>query len=309
MLIKKIFLSFIILFIFFNLGKASEIKIVTTVGNQIITNIDIYNERNYLLLLNKNLNKISKEELANLAKNSLVREKIKRKEINRVFDEQIDKLLKDKVIENYYKRLGLNNQNELIKLLNEKNLAFDDLVEKLLIETKWNRLIYIKFNDKIKIDKNEIKTKIKDIYNNQKKNYEYNLSEILIDVENYKKLKKDEISNYIKKFGFKITANKYSKSDTSKYGGEIGWIKEARLSKTIKEKISQIEVGDIAETIESPNGYLILKLNDKREITKKLNLEKELEQQIVFEKNRQLNQFSLNYYKKLKQNIIIYENK
>ena len=35
----------------------------------------------------------------------------------------------------------------------------------------------------------------------------------------------------------------------------------------------------------------------------------ELEQQVKFENNRQLNQFSLNYYKKLKKNTIIYENK
>ena len=33
----------------------------------------------------------------------------------------------------------------------------------------------------------------------------------------------------------------------------------------------------------------------------------ELKQQIKFEKNRQLNQFSLNYYKKLKKNTKIYE--
>ena len=35
------------------------------------------------------------------------------------------------------------------------------------------------------------------------------------------------------------------------------------------------------------------------------DLEKELKQQINFEKNRQLNQFSLNYYKNLKKNLII----
>ena len=81
------------------------------------------------------------------------------------------------------------------------------------------------------------------------------------------------------------------------------------MSKKIKDKISQIKIGEITEPIQSPNGFLILKLNDKKEITKKLNLEKELKQQIAYEKNRQLNQYSLNYYKKLKQNIIIYENK
>ena len=58
-----------------------------------------------------------------------------------------------------------------------------------------------------------------------------------------------------------------------------------------------------------PSSYLFLKLNDKREIKEKLDLENELKQQVEFEKNRQLNQFSLNYYKKLKQNTSIYESK
>ena len=114
---------------------------------------------------------------------------------------------------------------------------------------------------------------------------------------------------YIEKFGFKIAANKYSKSDTSIYGGEIGWIKSSSLSEKIRKKISFINIGEITDVIHTPNGYLILKLNDKKEITEKFNLEKELEIQVQFEQNRQLNQYSLNYYKKLKQNANIYESK
>ena len=55
-----------------------------------------------------------------------------------------------------------------------------------------------------------------------------------------------------------------------------------------------------------PNGYLILKVNEK-EIKEKINIEKELQDKIRFETNRQLNQFSLLYYKKLKQNYKINE--
>ena len=118
-----------------------------------------------------------------------------------------------------------------------------------------------------------------------------------------------KISNYIKNYGFEIAANKYSKSETAKFSGKIGWVKETRLSKKIKKKISLLSIGEISEPIQTSNGYIILKLNDKREIKEKFDLERELKQQIKFEKNRQLNQFSLNYYKKLKKNTIIYENK
>ena len=307
-MLKKLFIFFIISFLFFNFTKSQEIIIISKVDGKIITNIDIEIEKKYLLLLNNNLNELSENEFFELAKNSLIREIIKKKEINKSFNQQSEKT-KNKIIENFYNRLGFDNKNEFIKFLDIKNISFKNLKEKLIVEALWNQLIYIKFNNKIRIDKNSIKNKIIDYYNSKDKKYEYNLSEITIDIEKDINLIKKEILKYIEEFGFEIAANKYSKSDTSKYGGEIGWIKSTRLSKKIKNKISIIKVGEITKPIQTPNGFLFLKLNDKREIVEKLDLEKELKQQINFEKNRQLNQFSLIYYKKLKKSTNIYENK
>jgi len=288
--------------------QSKEVIIISKVDNDIITNIDIEIEKKYLLLLNNNLNELSKNEFFELAKNSLVREIIKKKEIKKTFSQQSE-ITKNKIIENFYNRLGFSKKNEFIKFLDKKNINFEKLKEKLIIEALWNQLIYIKFNNKIRVDKNSIKNEIINYYNSKDKKYEYNLSEITIDIEKDINLKEKEILKYIEKFGFEIAANKYSKSDTSKYGGKIGWIKSTRLSKKVKNKLSIIKVGEITKPIQTPNGYLFLKLIDKREIVEKLNLEKELEQQINFEKNRQLNQFSLIYYKKLKKGTNIYENK
>ena len=64
---------------------------------------------------------------------------------------------------------------------------------------------------------------------------------------------------------------------------------------------------DVSKYIKYPNGYLILKINDKREMEQVINVNRELNEMSNFEKNRQLNQFSLLFYKKLKQNININE--
>jgi len=308
MITKRIFICFIITILFYNFTKSQEIIIISKIDNEIITNIDIENEKKYLLLLNNNLNNISEEEFFYLAKNSLIREIIKKKEINKLFTKQNDEVEK-KIIENFYNRLGFSKENEFIKFLDKKKIKFNDLKEKLVLETLWNQLIYTKFNNKIRINNNSLKENVINYYNSKDKKYEYNLSEIVIDIEKDVNSKKKEILKYIKQFGFKVAANKYSKSDTAKYGGEIGWIKSTRLSKKIKNQISKIKIGEITEPIQTSNRYLFLKLNDKKEIKEKFDLEKELKQQIIFEKNRQLNQFSLNYYKKLKKNVNIYENK
>ena len=308
MLFKKIYIIILITFLFYNFTNSQEIKIISKVNDEIITNIDIENEKKYLLLLNENLNKLSKKEIFELAKNSLIREKIKKKETNRLFLKRNNDV-ENKIIKNFYNKLGFNKEDEFIKFLDRKKIKIENLKQKLIIETLWNQLIYNKYNKQVRIDKSILEKKIITYYNSKEKKYEYELSEIVIANEKDIKSKKEEIIKYIKQFGFKIAANKYSKSDTSKYGGDIGWIKGTRLSNNIKNKISKIKIGEISEPIQVSNGYLILKINDKKEIIEKFDLEKEIKLQVNYENNRQLNQFSLNHYKKLKKNVSIYENK
>ena len=298
----------VILFIGANNLSAIENKIVVKIENKIITTLDIESEIKYLKDLNPNLKKLNKDRINLIAKNSLIKEKIKKKEIDKLFIKQ-DEKLENKIIENFFNRMGFDNEKEFINFLEKNKIEFENLKEKLITESLWNQLIYRKFNNQIRIDENSIKKQITEYYNSKDKKYAYNLSEIVIDIDKNISSKQKEIVEYVEEYGFKIAANKYSKSNTSIYGGEIGWIKSARLSANIKKKISKIKIGEITNPIQTSNGYLFLKLNDKKEVKEDYDLEKELKQQIRFEKNRQLNQFSLNYYKKLKKNTNIYESK
>ena len=308
MFFKKIFINILLSFLFYNFTISQEIIIVSKVNDEIITNIDIENEKKYLLLLNNNLEKLTEDEILNLAKNSLIREKVKKREIDRLFVKQNEKE-ENKITKNFYNKLGFDKEKNFIDFLKTKEINYESLKEKIVLEALWNQIILNKFNKRVRIDESLLKKKIIDYYNSKDKKFEYQLSEIVIGNEKDINLKKKEIYKYIKQFGFKIAANKYSSSDSSKYGGDIGWIKGTRLSNNIKNKISKIKVGDVSEPIQVSNGYLFLQVNNKKEIKEDFNFEKELKQQINFEKNRQLNQFSLNYYKKLKKNTIINENK
>ena len=79
------FLIFVLL-IFFNnniCNASNNIKIKFKVENEIITNIDLKKEEQYLISLNKNLQNIPKFELSKLAQKSLLNEKIKKKNIRK----------------------------------------------------------------------------------------------------------------------------------------------------------------------------------------------------------------------------------
>ena len=91
-LFSKIFIIFCINFLFMNnLILANEFKIVIKIDNSIITNEDIINEYNYLIALNEDLNKIKKEETLNIAKESLIKEKIKKIEIEKYINRESGK--------------------------------------------------------------------------------------------------------------------------------------------------------------------------------------------------------------------------
>ena len=115
------------------------------------------------------------------------------------------------------------------------------------------------------------------------------------------------IQKTIDEQGFSIAANIYSIADSSKFGGDIGWIEEKNLSKKIIKDIQELKVGEISKPIKIPNGFLILKVKSKKDKIINVDKDKLLQEAILFEKNRQFNQFSIIYYNKINLNSVISE--
>lgn len=306
---KKILLSFFI-FIYLTISGAQAIQnqIIVRVGNEIITSLDIQEEYRYLILLNKELETIGEEQIIQIAKNSLIREKIKRKEIlNYVEKIEIDNKFLNPLIKNVYLRLDMKSLDELKDYLNNFNIDFNNFKEKIIIEALWNDLVFTKYSTKVQIDLNKIRQEIKK--RGQKKIKSYNLSEIVFDIkenENYEN-KLSIIKNEIDKIGFENTAVKHSISDSAKASGDLGWINERSINDTIIEEISKIKINEYTNPVTIPGGFIILKLKDIKIEEKKINIEKEVEAVANAKRNEQLNQFSNIYYKKVEKEFIINE--
>ena len=99
----------------------------------------------------------------------------------------------------------------------------------------------------------------------------------------------------------------HSISDSVKNGGNIGWVKETFLSPNIKKKLGNLENGDITSPIVIPGGFLILKIENTREIDVEFDLEQEIQNIIKKKTNEQLNQLSNIYFNKIKKNIEVNE--
>ena len=114
-------------------------------------------------------------------------------------------------------------------------------------------------------------------------------------------------SRLTKKIGFDNTANIYSISDSSKFGGKIGWIDEENLAPIIKSEILKINKDDYTKPIIINNNFLILKLQNTKKEEIKMNKDLLLNKMMQYEINTQLSKYSKIYYNKIKINTEIYE--
>ena len=300
------FLGIITFVILIGPCQSFENKIIMKIDNNIITTYDIIEETNYLSILNPSFKSLNKNEIFNISKNSLIREKIKEIELLKNLNQiKIEDSVFDQFLNQNAKKFKLNTKEEFMNLIKDVNVNLENFRKKITIDILWNQLIYQKFSSKVKIDKESLKQKI---YSSERSKA-YLLNEIVYKAENLsnQKSKLEEISKSIKLIGFENTALNYSISESAKEGGSIGWIEEAALNSKVLEKIKKLELNDYTNPINIPSGFLILQLKEIKEIKNIIDYEKKLEELIIVSTNQQLNQYSNLYYNKASKDIVIDE--
>ena len=281
---------------------ALENKILFKIDSEIITTADMNNEANYLKILNRDMNSLEQNQIFEITKNSLIRDKIKKNEILKFIKEiKIDNEIMEKLIKSSYQKSGFSSKAQFIQTLKEKNLRYSYVENKLSINALWNQLIYEKFASKIKINNKEIRDNIIKEGSFVKK---FLLSEIVFDLNKNSNLEKkySQIEESIKINGFENTALKYSISDSSNNGGRLDWISEVSLNKKFLNEINNLEIGNHTNPMVIPGGFIVIKLNDIKKDKKKINLEEEFKKVVKIKTNQQLNTLSNIYLKKILKN-------
>ena len=303
-------LTFLILYLILSLSNviALENKIILKIDNEIITSLDIDREIKYLSTLNPSIKSLSKDRLRLIGKNSLIKEKIKEKEILKYMKEiNLDQKFLKELIKDRYVKLNFNTENDFLEYLKFNQINMGEIEKKFSIEAIWNQLIYSKFSSQVKINKIDLEKKIKE--RNNLTNKSYLLSEIFFNINDRTKLQKkyNEIKQVIENESFESAAVTYSRSDSATVGGKLGWINENSLNNNIRANLAKLNKENFTKPIFISSGYLILKINDIKLEKKKFDKNIELKKSINYETNRQLSQFSNNYFKKIKKDVIVNE--
>ena len=299
---KKTIFLILIFFLFSNFSYSKiDLHIIMKINNQIVTSYDIEKESNYLLALNPKLNEINKNDLLKLAKKSIIKEMIRESEILKYKEIDFENPRNENILRNIILNLDFSNQLQFESYLNNFGISIDDIKKKIGIENEWKNLVYSKYSTSVRVDKENL---ISQIEKSSKEDFsiEYNLSEIVFLKDQSKKILESIEIN-----GFENTANLYSMSDSSKVGGKIGWVKKNNLSLEINRELENLKINSYSSPIKIDNNYLILKINDIKEIRVKIDKQKELDKMIMIETSKQLDKFSNIFYNKIKLNSVISE--
>ena len=353
-----------------SLNAELNIKVIISVGDEIITNYDLDNEIKYLNVITVGkIKELNDQESKKIATDSLIKDKIKISALSN-YDNIIikDELLNNQIIKTS-RNIGFGSLEDFTTFLKFQEYELDEFKKKILLELKWNQLVYQFYKNQIVIDKKKIDEKLKILIAEQKKDVEYLVYEIFIknsaikelDEESEEKLNEnnvveelpenkvvdeknseiiieaesasynnkknsiieeksiekevevetndqiiiDDVIENIKEEGFENTAIKFSSSPTAQQGGNLGWVSESKFSKVLVKSIKETKIGSITEPIPISGGILILKVGDKRVEKTNIDLDKEMKKLIDIEKNKQLSNFSTNYFNQVKNNIKI----
>ena len=190
----KLFKFIILLSILLLTSSKAEFtnKIIISVGNEIITNYDLAREKKYLSVITvgqiKNLND---QESRKIAVDSLIKDKIKIVALANYGNINITDEVIDGQIFQSIQNIGFRNIEDFKTYLKFEEYEFDEFKEKILLELKWNQLVYQFYKKQIIVDKEKIDKKLKTLIAEQKKTEEYLIYEIFIENAAIKKLNKE----------------------------------------------------------------------------------------------------------------------
>jgi peptidyl-prolyl cis-trans isomerase SurA len=277
---------FFIFFVFnFSFLKGIENKIIAIVNNEPITSYELKNKILTKLILS---NQIINQEIINQSKNaaikSLINVKLKKFEIEKY---KIKPDLNN--INSHLNKISLNNIEALKQKFIDNSIDYQIFLNEVKVELSWQQLIYSIYNNKVKIDENLINNELQELIKNRKKQNEYKLSEIEIEITEENKDKAvNEVMKEIDSIGFEKTARKLSISSTALNNGNLGWVNSISLSKQMSDILSKMKINEISKPIATLNNVLFFKITDKRSVSaNNLNID-DLKKNLINNKTNEL---------------------
>jgi parvulin-like peptidyl-prolyl isomerase len=261
----KLLISIILLSTILLTSSKAELtnKVIISVGDEIITNYDLDREIKYLNVITVGqIAELDNQESKKIAIDSLIKDKIKITALS----SHPNIIIKEELINNQIVRssqnIGFRSIDEFKTYLNYTEYELDEFKKKILLELKWNQLVYQFYKNQIIIDKEKIDKKLKTLIAEEKKNVEYLVYEIFIENSAIKELD-EEIEEELNENNVveELPKNKVVDEKNS------GIIIETESASYNNKKNSIVEEKSIEKMVEVKTDDQITKTKKKDQIT------------------------------------------
>jgi foldase protein PrsA len=153
-------------------------------------------------------------------------------------------------------------ENGFAKILIDNYIDYqewkDSLCQKILVE-KMTRLAVA---DRVAVSEDEIEAYYREYSEQFTQAEELHLRQIVLEDNK----KANELrQRIIQGEDFQELARKYSRAPEAKTGGDLGWVAKGVLLRELEKEAFSLKPGAISRVVESPFGFHILKLEEKRD--------------------------------------------
>ncbi len=246
-------------------------RIIARVNSEIITQRQYERERDELRdklaqqysgpELDARVNDESKNLLRNLIDQSLMVQKAKDEDINVETDtvKELDQIRKEQ---------NLATIEDMQKAAEQQGINWEDFKDQIRRRLLTQEVISRDVGSRIVVTREDARK----FYNEHKDDFKsegvVHLAEILISTEKYKpeeaeKRSKDALAELKGGARFSDVVKKYSDGPSVDQGGDINAIATPKLAPAIAAAISKLEVNEYTDSLQTKNGYMILKLLER----------------------------------------------
>ena len=160
---------------------------------------------------------------------------------------------------------------EMTKFLRASESSERSLKRQIEGELAWQRYLRRKVDPFVNVGDEEVNA-ILDRLQQAKGTEEYALHEIYLAASDTNRQQIFDNTRQIiqqlqgGKQSFETLARQYSDASTKSVGGDLGWIRLATLPQPLADAAQQMQVGQVVGPVETPGGFSVLYLTDKRQV-------------------------------------------
>ncbi|MBI3397739.1 MAG: peptidylprolyl isomerase [Deltaproteobacteria bacterium] len=216
-------------------------------------------------------------------------DKAKRKRIIEAKSKVLDQLIEKKLVEQAANKAGIsvsekeidnaiedvkgqNNigQEELLRALAKNGLTYKSYREQLKEQIRQVKFINKQFRSNIRIADEDVEAYYKHNQDRFSGPPMHRLRIISFTSTEQGKMKEIEkkanevVAMYRKGEDFAKLALEYSQGPNAKDGGDLGYVKQGELDKTIEDAVTKLNIGEISDIIKTSTGLHIIRVIDKR---------------------------------------------